>query len=510
MGAADPTQLNQPRMSRRQSRTNKQAPGRVALVLASTLLLAPPAPTPALNLDLPDLGNSAGTLMTPKRERDLGKAFMRNVRRSQQVMDDPLLTDYLQQLGQRLVEAGESGAAGFNFFLIDSPQINAFAGPGGNIGVYTGLLLTTETESELAAVLAHEIAHVTQQHLLRAWESTSALSVPNAAILLAAIVLGAAVGGDAAAAAAVGGQAALVQQQINFTRANEQEADRVGIDILAQSGYEPRAMPSFFARMGKANRVYASKLPEYLMTHPVTTNRTADAMGRAEQYAYRQSSDDLRYQLTRADLVQRQIDHPEDAIRELSLMIEDGRFRNELAARYAMARAQIRAGRLDDAEATLAALLQEQPDVLEFIVSKAQTEVQRGQTAAALRRLQGAIDSRPGSFALNLAYAETALAHGQPALALARLQRFLDYRPEEPRVYRLLAQAAGDSGQTLLGHEYMAEYYFHRGEMEQAVIQLDIALKRPELNFFDASRLESRRAEMKAEQDLEKERNGKP
>ena len=234
--------------------TRKTAPLAARLALSALLLVAHLPPALALDTDLPDLGNSAGGLMTPKRERDLGRAFMRSVRRSQKVMDDPLLNDYIQQLGQRLVDASGERGTPFSFFMIDDPQINAFAGPGGYIGVYTGLLQTTETESELAAVLAHEIAHVTQQHLLRAWESTSQMSIPSAAILLAAVVLGAAVGGDAAAAAAVGGQAALIQQQINFTRANEQEADRVGIDILAESGYEPRAMPSFFDRMGKANQ----------------------------------------------------------------------------------------------------------------------------------------------------------------------------------------------------------------------------------------------------------------
>ena len=309
-----------------------------ARIALSLLLLAAPAPPAmALDTDLPDLGNSAGSLMSPKRERDLGKAFMRGVRRSEKVMDDPLLADYIEHLGQKLVAASDVKGTPFHFFLIDDPTINAFAGPGGHIGVFSGLVMTTDTESELAAVLAHEIAHVTQQHLMRAWESTSQLSIPSAAVLLAAIVLGATVGGDAAAAAAVGGQAALIQQQINFTRANEQEADRVGIDILAHSGFEPRAMPSFFDRMGKANRIYASKLPEFLMTHPVTTSRTADALGRAEQFAYRQAPEDLRYQLARINLVQRQMDRPEEAVRELGLMLEDGRFRNEAALRFRLA-----------------------------------------------------------------------------------------------------------------------------------------------------------------------------
>jgi predicted Zn-dependent protease len=476
------------------------------------LLLGTNAPsTLALDTELPDLGNSAGSLMTPKRERELGKAFMRSVRKSQKVMDDPVLTDYVQTLGERLVRSSGAGGSPFSFFLIDDPQINAFAGPGGYIGIYTGLLLTTESESELAAVLAHEIAHVTQQHLMRAWETTSNMTIPNAAILLAAVVLGASMGGDAAAAAAIGGQAAMIQQQINFTRANEKEADRVGIDILSQAGFEPRAMPSFFSRMGKANRIYASKLPEFLMTHPVTTSRTADALGRAEQFAYRQTPEDLRYHLARTNLVQRRIERPEEAIRELQLMLEDGRFRNEAAVRYGIALAQIRARDFKAAGTELDGLLVTQPDTIEFIVARAAVDAQTGRAAEALRRLKDALARHPGSYALNLAFAETALASGNPAAAMDKLKQFLAYRNDEPRVYKLLSQAAGDMNREGLGHEYLAEHYYLEGELKRAILQLEIALKQPEMNFYDSSRLESRLAEMNAELDEEdRKRSAKP
>lgn len=467
------------------------------------LLLLPAQQLPALNTDLPDLGDSAGSVMTPKRERDLGKAFMRSVRRAEKVMDDPLLTDYVQQLGQRLVDGSGASGTPFTFFLIDDPQINAFAGPGGYVGLYSGLILTTETESELAAVVAHEIAHVTQRHLMRAWESTTQMSIPNAAILIAAIALGVAVGGDAAAAAAIGGQAAMIQQQINFTRSNEKEADRVGIEILANTGFEPRAMPSFFARMGKANRVYSGNVPEFLLTHPVTTSRTADALGRAEQFPYRQPPQDLGYQLARINLVQRRIDQPEDAVRELSQMLDDGRYRSKLAVQYGIALAEARANRPDRAATLLDRLLQERPEQVEFIVSRARVDASNGERTKALERLDRALTRHPGSFALNLTYAETALDLGKPGLANERLQRFLDFRRDEPRVYRLLARAAADTGQHGQGHEYLAEHYYLLGDLTRAVLQLEIALKDDGLSFFDASRLESRLDAWRKEQDEE-------
>ena len=492
-------------------RKTKSGTLRARLALCA-LLFAGQAP-PALSLDtkLPDLGNSAGSLITPKRERELGKAFMRSVRRSERVMGDPVLTDYIQNLGQRLVDASSASGTSFTFFLIDDPQINAFAGPGGYIGIYTGLLLTTETESELASVLAHEIAHVTQQHLLRAWESTSTMSISNAAVLLAALALGAAVGGDAAAAAAIGGQAALIQQQINFTRANEKEADRVGIEILANSGHEPRAMPTFFSRMGNANRVYASKLPEFLMTHPVTTSRTADALGRADRYPYRQTPEDMGYHLVRMYLLQRQIDRPKEAIRELQLMLEDGRYRNEEAVRYGITMAQLRANQPSEASVALDQLLNKHPDRVEFIVARAQADAQQKKKDAALQRLDRALDRSPGSYALNITYAEVALDSGKPALASKRLQRFLDFRKEEPRVYQLLSRAAGDLGKQSQGHQYLSEYYYLTGELKSAILQLEIALKDPKMDFYESSRLESRLAELRAElSEEDKKRSANP
>ena len=476
------------------------------LLLALLIALSVPQAAIALDLDLPDLGNSAGNLMTPKRERELGKAFMRWVRKSQDVIDDPVLQDYVQGLGLKLVDHSNLGGTSYTFFLIDNPQINAFAGPGGFIGLNTGLLLTTDTESELAAVVAHEIAHVSQQHLLRTWESTSRMSVPNAALLLAAIALGAAVGGDAAVAAAAGGQAAIQQQQINFTRANEKEADRVGIDILANAGFEPRAMPSFFTRMQTANRIYASKLPEYLRTHPVTSNRTADAQGRAERYPYRQPTGDLGYQFARANLMQRAIARPEDAVRDLTLMLEDGRFRSEDAIRYGIALALLRAKRFDDAAEALDQLLKKRPGRVELAVARAEADNKRGRIDNALGRLRKVLDQNPGSLALTMAHAETALAAGKPDQAEQNILRYLQIGDATPRLYRLLARSANDQDKRAIGHEYLALAHREEGELEQAIRQLEIALETPGLGFYDSSRLEAQLAALKSEQAEAEER----
>jgi len=482
----------------------KQAP--IHFLLALILALVPLGNSQALNTDLPDLGASAGSIMTPKQERELGRAFMRSVRRNQAVLDDPLIVDYIQHLGSQLVNHSDGAGQRFEFFIINNPEINAFAGPAGHIGVYTGLILTTETESELAAVLAHEIAHVTQHHLMRAWETAQNMAIPNAAILLAAIALGVTVGGDAGLAAAAGGQAALLQEQINFTRANEQEADRIGIDILAKSKFEPRAMPSFFDRMGKANRIYATELPELLLTHPVTTSRTADALNRAGSYPYTQAEDDLRYQLVRMHLQQQTHQDPNQAVADFDRLLQEGRYRNRLATEYGRLRALLRAGRLDEAERGVDALLEQRPDLLEFIVTKASIESRQGRTRNALTRLQNALLKKPSSYALNVSHAEAALALADYPAVLQQLRNYIEYNDQDPRVFALLARAAGESGQTIAAHEYQAEHHYLNGDLEAAILQLEIALKTPGISFYQSAKIESRLKSLKDEEEEQKNR----
>jgi len=468
-------------------------------LLTIVLFLVPLAYSHALETRLPDLGTSAGAVMTPAQERELGQAFMRSVRRNQAVLDDPLVMDYIQQLGSALVEHSDAGGQRFEFFVIDNPQINAFAGPAGHIGVFTGLILTTDTESELAAVLAHEIAHVTQQHLLRAWETAGNMALPNAAVLLAAIAIGLAAGSDAGLATAIGGQAALLQQQINFTRAKEQEADRIGIEILAAANFEPRAMPAFFARMGKANQIYQTKVPEFLLTHPVSSSRTADALGRASTFPYTQAVDDLRYQFLRADLQQREYDDPQEAILDFNRLLEAGRYRNRSATEYGKARALIRAKQLREADNVLQALLQKHPESIELIVTKASLEANLGQAERALQRLQTALLKLPSSYAVNIAYAEVAIAEGEYTAALQHLQDYTFYRSDDPRVYELMARAAGGLGERLQSHRHLAEYYYLSGNLEAAILQLEIARKSKGISFYDSSKVESRLRTMEKE-----------
>ena len=276
-------------------------PSAITLALSLALFPAPQQAVEINKIELPDMGDSSGTLITPAEEKEFGEAFFRSLHSQISINQDAEIQQYIQSIGQKLVANSDEPSHPFHFFVVMENDINAFAGPGGYIGVNSGLILMTEAESELASVMGHEIAHVTQRHLFRAAEAQSRLSIPTIAGTLAAILLGtqAPALGQAAIMAI---QAGSVQFQINFTRENEEEADRVGMQILSSSHFDPRSMPTFFERLQQSTRYSGQAIPEFLRTHPVTASRISDTRGRAETYPYKQYPDSLDYQLTKAKI----------------------------------------------------------------------------------------------------------------------------------------------------------------------------------------------------------------
>lgn len=446
------------------------------------------------NFSLPEIGDPSGNLLSPAGERRLGQAFMRHVRASQQVISDPLMNSYIQSLGGRLAASSNSQERTFHFFLIDSPDVNAFAGPGGYIGINTGLITTTESESELASVLGHEIAHVTQNHLVRTFDAMQRMSLPAAALAVTALVVGAATKQtDAGLAVATGVQAGMAQSQINFTRSHEEEADSIGIENLAQAGFDPQAMPVFFERMGKATRLYSSgELPEFLRTHPVTSNRIADARGRAGAYPYRQTPDSLEYHLVRAALKSAQFTTPKDAVTYFRESLQSHRYRNEESQRYGYVLALIADRQFEQAQKQLDILLQERPEQIAYIDAQALQLEKSGRSKEAQQIIQDGLELYPGNHPLTLRNAILLLEIGAPLKALKLLEAQLQGRPDDEQLYRLLARAAGDAGKNTLGHQYMAEYYYLSGELESAIQQLQIALKDDSNDYYRSARITAR------------------
>ena len=252
--------------------------------------------------DLPDIGDSTGTLLSPEFERRLGQSFLNHIRRHTPIQDDPEIETYIQSIGYRLVANSDGNERQFTFFVIDDSMINAFAAPGGIVGINAGVILNSATESELAAVMAHEVVHVTQKHMARGAEAQSKMSVPMMAAMLGAILV-ATQNPEAGQAAIIAIQGGAAQAQINFTRANEQEADRIGMQLLERSDFNPRGMPGFFEKLQKQSRYFA-QAPEFLRSHPLTSSRIADSKARSEVYPINKKfSESASYEFIKAKLI---------------------------------------------------------------------------------------------------------------------------------------------------------------------------------------------------------------
>lgn len=464
-------------------------------LLTPLLLLIGFAPFAAANtINLPDLGDASATVLSPAQERKLGEDLMRRVRRSLPLVEDPEVTTYLQDLGQRLVARSDSPGMNFRFFVVNDPSINAFAIPGGFVGVHTGLLLAASNEAEVASVLAHEIAHVTQRHIPRMLAEEQRTMPAMAALLAAALLAGR--GGEAAIAIA---GATMAQKGINFTRSAEEEADRIGIRLLADAGFEPRAMPAFFERMQRMNRLNETNLPEFLLTHPVTTARIADSRGRAEQFAYRQVPDTLDFQLVRAKLRASASTDTTDLVRTFASNIAEGKSANMEAERYGYALALLRARQYDSARTEARKLAERAPGNLYYRMLQADIELGAGRSDAGLQFYANAYKRSPSYYPLALNYARALVRTKHAAEAEPIIRATLQQRPDDPPLYQALSQATGANGKVAESHQAMAEYYYLNGNPNSAIEQLQLASRYAGNNFYLQSSVEARIQAIKEE-----------
>lgn len=458
-------------------------------------------------ITLPEIGDPTGTVITPLQEKELGEAFLRSLHSQLEINEDPEITDYIQSIGQKLAANSDNPAQAFHFFVVTDPQINAFAGPGGYIGVNSGLILTSEAESELASVLAHEIAHITQRHLYQTFQAAGRMALPAAAAMLAAILLGAKTGSaQLGQAAVVAAQAASMQYQINFTRDNEAEADRVGMQILSRSAFDPRSMPTFFERLQQSIRFAGRQLPEFLLTHPVTVSRIADTRGRAETFPYRQYPDSFSYQIIRAKLRVQTAANPREALSYFRSIGNQGTNQQRDVALYGLALAMIANAQPEEGKQILQKLASQYPEESYFINAMAKTEFDQRGYADALRLYETATERFPGNRAVMLNYTKALLATGRFGLARQLLQDYTRNQTTTPEVYNLLAQSYSGLGQEAESHRYLAEYYYASGQTRAAILQLRIARKSAGDNFYINAVIDERLKQFLAEEDERRKR----
>ena len=469
----------------------------IFLLLASSIVQATDS------LDLPDIGDSAGSAISPDFERRLGKAFMRSIRQYATIIDDPEVQGYIESIGYRLSANSDDNSLTFTFFVVDNPDINAFAAPGGVIGINSGTILSSRSESELAGVIAHEISHVTQRHMARQFEHQGQYSLARTAAMLGAILLAIADPQAGAAALAVV-TGASIQNQIDFTRANEEEADSVGIQLLARSGYDPQGMPDFFERLQQKSEYYQGNAPEFLRTHPLTSSRIAESKARAARYKSVNYTNTPGYELVKAKLEVNGYKNAKDAVKEykhrLSITPTDKRD----PVRYGYVLALTNAGAYRLAREQVKALLISDKDNITYLLAAANIESQERNYHAALGIFQNAYLLYPEYRPLVFAYTKTLLDARQPKQARELLNHFRRQQNPDPLFYDLLSQAEAQSGSMVNSGIAKAEYYYLTGNTKLAIDKLIHTQRTDTLDYYQRERITSRVSELEYELELER------
>ncbi len=468
----------------------------LAVALAVTLA-APPLTAQSAYDDLPDIGSPADTLLTRSNAERIGRSVLMQMRQAEQVVEDPEVDEYINTIGYQLAGHAHEGNHSFRFFVVNDDAVNAFALPGGYIGVNAGLILETVREPELAGVLAHEIAHVTQNHIARRVNATRNSSLLATAAIMAAILMGATgnADGDVIQATAMGAQAMATQQALNYTRTNEYEADRVGINILSSAGFDPMGMPDFFETMGRISGSFANRVPEFLLTHPVSSTRTAETRARAANLPRGNPDSSIDYLLIRERLrvltmssAFGAVSYYEDQKERLS---DPGPETD-----YALALAYMRNGQADKAVPLLYELRQGNDSVIAYHSAYGQALVAAGQANEGLIAFEQAMALFPRNVPLTIRYAEALMVTKRYDEAHAVLLDLFNNVAPTPAQVKLIANAAGSAGLMAEAHYYMCEYYLLNGNVVLAVEQLNIALAEPELQSVQRARFEARRDEL--------------
>ena len=472
------------------SRPEARRRRRIAVAVICGLLAI--APAAAADTALPDLGDAAGETLTRADEERLGDAFLRQVRQRVRLVDDPEVVDYIDSLGQRIASADPERR--YRFLVVDAPSVNAFAGPGGVIAVNAGLIVITESESELAAVIAHEIAHVTQRHLAQLIERSRLTSLTTLAGVFAGILIATRnpqAGQATLAASAAGAQHAA----LSYSREKEMEADRTGMELLHRAGFDPRAVPAFFERFQEWQR-FTSRPPEFLSTHPVTMSRIADTRGRAEQFELRPYQESAEYPLVRAKLRIRLAAKPTDALEHFEARVMDGGAEATEVDRYGLAIALMRSSRHEEANLLLEGLRRDFPDRAAHRAAAAQVYAALGEEERALDLLAASVERFPDHRTLVYAYGLGLVRAGRPDDATTLLRRFQRNHDTDAALYRLIALAHQRAGRRAASHMALAEFHAHNGDLESAIGQLDVALADPAIDDYRSARAEARRQQL--------------
>ena len=451
--------------------------------------------------ELPDLGDSSQLIISAKEEQAIARAILKEVAVSPEIVQDIEVIDYLKNLGNRLVAYSPNKTQQFNFFVVNESSINAFAMLGGVIGVHTGLILASNSESEVASVLGHEIAHVTQRHLPRMIAQQKTDSIKTVLGIALALLVARAnpqlSAGTMTAASAMG-----VQKQLDYTRDHEKEADRVGFQILTDAGFDGRAMVSFFSTLQKGSRFSEGAAPSFLRTHPITTERISDISNRVKDTRYRQIPDNPDFVYIKSKL-RATNGTPQSAVDEFEGNIRDKRYMNEAAERYGLAIAYMRKNDFVRARQEVEWLKTnaKKDALIETLACK--LEVATNQSTQALSLYLKALNIYPNYRALIYGLAELYLMTNEPEKTIRLINDKLNIYPDDSYFFELLSKAYSKQGKELLQYQAQSEAYYRKFNLPRAIEQMEFAAKSKDGNFYQKSIVESRLKQLIFENSLE-------
>lgn len=449
------------------------------LILSS--LTFPFAKATIIESNIPDIGQRSDMILSATTEETLGQGVMHQLRASELLVQDPVVDVYLNTLSQKLSDSLESLGYRLDyklkFFGFESDVLNAFAFLGGHVAVHTGLILALENEAELAAVLSHETAHIVQRHLARIVTSNKRMMPLTYAELLGAILVGALGSPEAGSHLATAVMGAHTQRLINYTRDHEQEADRIGIQILAKAGFDPKAFPEVFRILSQKSR-FNEKPPEYLLTHPVHESRIADSVNRIKDLHYeRKPSDELFFQLVRARISAESLETPKQRLKRLANVIEKNKNEDKTVLKYAWALALIKNKEFADAEKLLKTLEDEHPGVWVLTLSRGELCLEEGKPAEAITILKPLWEAQPRLHPVVLKYTEALIANKEANLAEPILSKQRRQHPNDSQLLQQLVQCYRHLKRPIALHQTQGAWHCARGEFPAALKQLDFAIE---------------------------------
>lgn len=438
---------------------------------------------------LPDIGDPASEVLSINQEIELGKILLAQVNQRLPVSEDPEIRAYIQSLGTRLISGGLNSNFPYYFRLIFDPRINAFAMPGGIVAINSGLLTLSESESELASVVAHEISHVSQRHIARGFSRQKKLSVVSSIALLGSL-LASLYGGDAGIAAATATQGALRDSQLAYSRAFEREADRIGMTLLVNANLDPYGMPRFFERLNNYSKINQSKAPEFLLTHPLTSSRISDSKSRAEQFQDRKYIENtVHFQYTKARIIAISVD-PNSLVNRYRKLVETEP--NNLRY-YILGIALSRQGNAEQAIRALNKITPTSNEEFAVNIAKAQAYIVNRQIDEALEILTKLDELYPQNEAVIFYLATALIEKKNPKLALDKLDELTKSISGNPAIERLRAEAAKGAGRPWRSHEALSNYDLMHARFNPAMEHLLLALRQTGIDQHSEARIEAKK-----------------